>query len=53
MYTQAYKFPKEPSKSVNDKLLDVELKTLGKTLAEKMTQLPYNTLADTVSEVKA
>ena len=53
MYTQAYKFPKVLTKSVNDKLLDVELKTLGKTLADKMTQLPYDTLADTVAEVKA
>ena len=35
-----------------DTLLDVELKTLGKTLGDKMIQLPYHAVADTVAEVE-
>ena len=33
-------------------LLDVELKTLANILADKMTQLPYDAVADTVAEVE-
>ena len=36
-----------------DTLLDVELKTLGNTLAYKITQAPFYAVADRLAEVKA
>ena len=36
-----------------DTLLDVELKTLGNTLADKITQAPFYAVADRLAEVEA
>ena len=36
-----------------DTLLDVELKTLGNTLADKMTKAPFDAVVDTVAEMEA
>ena len=36
-----------------DTLLDVELKTLGNTLANKITQAPFYAVAERLAEVKA
>ena len=37
----------------NDTLLDLELKTLANTLADKITQAPFYAVADRLAEVKA
>ena len=36
-----------------DTLLDIELKTLGNTLADKITQVPFYAVADRLAEVEA
>ena len=35
-----------------DTLLDVELKTLGNTLADKITQAPFYAVADRLAQLK-
>ena len=56
MGTLADKFPQVQAKSVTDTLttlLDVELKTLGNTLANKITQAPFYAVAERLAEVEA
>ena len=36
-----------------DTQLDVDLKTLGNALADRMTQAPFDAVADTLAEVEA